>query len=378
MVDKFGKLLQETLQLDENSRLVILEAWNNKLVEVRKEIASELREEFARKFTHDKDLIVESMDKFLTEQLNKEMAELAVDRKALRRQEVQYKTKIAEHMDTLNKFIVENLSKEVRLQKQEQNNIKNGFVTLENFVLKQLSEEITEFQEDKKSLREQKVKLIRDGKKQLQEIKKAFISKSSQLVYETINTALRSEITQLKEDIHRAKQNDFGRRIFESFSAEYLTSFLNENTEMLNLKETVQELNQKLKSYENISEEQKSLNESLKNKLVAAKDMIKRERILNKLLAPLGKEPRETMESLLETVHTQDLEKKYTQYLPTVLNEVGGNSQREIFTKSKNRLVENTLRSEKTGDRVSNVGGAAQHDYNISDINYMKKLAGIK
>jgi hypothetical protein len=35
----------------------------------------------------------------------------------------------------------------------------------------------------------------------------------------------------LKEDIDLARKNDFGRKIFEAFSSEYLNSHLNEKSE---------------------------------------------------------------------------------------------------------------------------------------------------
>ena len=36
---------------------------------------------------------------------------------------------------------------------------------------------------------------------------------------------------ELKEDIDVARNNDFGRKIFEAFASEYATSYLNEKSE---------------------------------------------------------------------------------------------------------------------------------------------------
>jgi hypothetical protein len=45
---------------------------------------------------------------------------------------------------------------------------------LDEFVTESLAGELAEFHEDKKSLVEQKVKMVREGKKQLAEAKKRF------------------------------------------------------------------------------------------------------------------------------------------------------------------------------------------------------------
>ena len=40
----------------------------------------------------------------------------------------------------------------------------------------------------------------------------------------------------LKEDIETARQNDFGRKLFESFASEYANSYLNEKSETASTK----------------------------------------------------------------------------------------------------------------------------------------------
>ena len=72
--------------------------------------------------------------------------------------------------------------------------------------------EIAEFHEDKKDLAETKVRLVREAKEHFAKVKTDFIERSAQAVSETVDKALRSEITQLKEDIDEARQNDFGRK----------------------------------------------------------------------------------------------------------------------------------------------------------------------
>ena len=56
-------------------------------------------------------------------------------------------------------------------------------------------------------------------------------------VEKVINTTLKREMTQLHEDLERNRQNMFGRRIFEAVAAEFMTSYLNEGTEIRKLQE---------------------------------------------------------------------------------------------------------------------------------------------
>lgn len=372
MADKFNKLLSENLNLDEESQKVIQEAWDEKLSEARENIAAELREEFAQKFTHDKKLIVKSMDKFLNEQLEREIQELAEDRKKLAADRVAYKTKVSEHAKLLNSFVNSKLAEEVKAQRAERDELKNGMTVLENFVLKQLAEEIKEFQADKTALREQRVKLVREGREELSRAKKEFIHRAASVVNEAIDKSLRGELSQLKEDIQAARKNDFGHRIFEAFASEFMTSHLNEGTEIKKLQDVVSELQTKLNEAEVRVAEQKSLTESVNRKLAAAKDINLREKTLGKLMAPLGDKKRQIMTELLEGVQTQELEKKFNQYLPAVLNE---GEEHPLRRNKKTKLNEDVI-SEKTGDRATN---SAQHQdaYNVSDIEQIKRLAGL-
>jgi CHASE3 domain sensor protein len=205
MAKKIDEILSESVGLSEDVRSQIVGLWESKITEAREEVAATLREEFARKFEHDKGVLVESMDRFLTDKVRVELEEFAEDKRKLVTERVAYKSKLTEHTGMLKKAMKENFSK------------------LENFLLKQLAEEIREFRVDKKSLVEQKVKMVTEGKQKLQETKAQFIKRAAQIIESNIEKTLRSEITQFKDDIRVARENDFGRKIFESVAAEFMT-----------------------------------------------------------------------------------------------------------------------------------------------------------
>ena len=69
------KTLFENDVVSEEVRRDIEEAWNAKVKENRLEATAELREEFAKKYEHDKETMVEAIDSMLTEKLAEEIAE---------------------------------------------------------------------------------------------------------------------------------------------------------------------------------------------------------------------------------------------------------------------------------------------------------------
>jgi len=367
MTTKFDTILSES-NFSDKDKTLIQEAWDTKLNEAKKEMASELREEFSTRFEHDKSVLVESMDSFLTDKVTAELTEFASDRNKLIAERVQYKKNMKEHANMLNKFIMQAVTKEVKELRGDKVAMKENVVKLENFVLQQLAEEIKDFHADKKTFVEQRVKLVREGKTQLQEAKKAFIKRAAKLTESTLNKALRSEINQLKEDITIARENEFGRKIFETYRTEFLTSHLNEGTEVSKISKKLDEqktVNESLKAQ--ISEKQKLI-ESSQIKLKASNDMASRKEIMSEMLRPLARDQRNIMASLLESTHTSKLKTTFDKYLPSVLNE----TVKE--TTHKATLVEST-RTVKTGDKKV-TGNAQQSD--IIDLAKMKKLAGLK
>ena len=107
------KTLFENDVVSEEVRRDIEEAWNAKVKENRLEATAELREEFAKKYEHDKATMVEAIDAMITEKLAEEIAEFQDDRKQLAEAKAKYAVKMRENSDLLKKFIVESLAKEI-------------------------------------------------------------------------------------------------------------------------------------------------------------------------------------------------------------------------------------------------------------------------
>jgi len=347
MAKKIDEILSESVGLSEETRSQIVGLWESRLTEAREEVAATLREEFARKFEHDKGVLVESMDRFLTDKVHAELEEFAQDKRKLVTERVAYKSKLVEHTGMLNKFITESVAKEMKEFYAEKKAMKENFGKLENFLLKQLAEEIREFRQDKKSLVEQKVKMVTEGKQKLQETRTQFIKRAAHIIESNIEKTLRTEIGQFKDDIRVARENDFGRKIFESVAAEFMTSYLNEGTELKKLQKVLESKNKELATLNESVKKSKGLMENLDTKLRATQDLVERQKVMSELLAPLSKDKKAVMKELLESVQTRNLQGQYNKYLPSVLNEA---AERKPVS-SKTQLTEAML-STKTGDRA--------------------------
>ena len=371
MAKKIDEILSESVGLSEDTRTQIVGLWEARLSEAREEVAATLREEFARKFEHDKGTLVESMDRFLTERVNVELEEFADDKRQLVAERIAYKGKLVEHTGMLNKFITEAVAKEMKEFYAEKKAMKENFGKLENFLLKQLAEEIREFREDKKSLVEQKVKMVTEGKQKLQETKTQFIKRAAQIIESNIEKTLRTEISQFKDDIRVARENDFGRKIFESVAAEFMTSYLNEGTELRKLQKVVESKDMKIASLAESVKKSSGLMERMDTRLKATQDLVEREKVMNELLAPLSKDKKSVMKELLESVQTKNLQGQYNKYLPSVLNEA---VERKPAS-SKTQLNEATL-STNTGNRVK----VTQDEESVdsSELKHILSLAGIR
>jgi hypothetical protein len=371
MANKIDEILSESVGLSEDVRNQIIGLWESKISEAREEVAATLREEFARKFEHDKGILVESMDRFLTDKVRVELEEFAEDKRKLVEERIAYKSKLVEHTGMLNKFITEAVAKEMKEFYSEKKQMKENFKKLENFLLKQLAEEIREFRIDKKSLVEQKVKMVTEGKQKLQETKAQFIKRAAQIIESNIEKTLRTEISQFKEDIRVARENDFGRKIFESVAAEFMTSYLNEGTELKKLQKVLEAKNAELAKLNESVKKSKTVMEGLDGQLKATKDLVERQRVMNELLAPLSKDKKSVMKELLESVQTKNLQVAYNKYLPSVLNEA---VERKPGT-AKAQLNEATL-SVQTGNRVDSTQTEESGD--SSELQKILSLAGIR
>lgn len=394
------------------------EAFDKKVEEVREQAELTVREEFARRYETDKGNLVEAIDRMLTDTIQRHEADKAsaiakfdeartAFRKAIKESRQVFRKKLSEQNEVSRAVVTSKLKEEI-LKLREQKKaltterlayadkvvaIKESLATkqtvrlkkIDEFVVRQVEKEMKEFLVDHKALVQTRLKLVTEGKQRLRSTQARFVKEAAKKVENAINETLKSEMSQLHEDLERNRQNMFGRRIFESVAAEFMTSYLAEGTEIRKLQDSLEARDKDLAGAT------AKLNEALKEtqassrKARLAEDRAVRTKVLSELLTNLRGEKRTVMEGMLETVRTDSLRTTFNKLLPVVLDETTNGTKAPA---AKRVLQETNRVSEKraaptviTGDQRANRLAEAAEAESMDDINpelaQVVRLAGI-
>jgi len=366
MINAIKPLLESGLINDETGQ-AINEAWESKLTEAKEQVRAELREEFAQRYEHDKNVMVEALDKMVTSGLTTEIEEFQFERQAMNEDRVNAKRKLHENASKFNNFMVTKLSEEIKELRNERKIQKESQEKLEQFVVRALSREIKEFTQDKQAVVEAKVKLVAEGRKQLETLKSRFVTESAARMNTAVTKHLKGELGQLKEDIKTARENDFGRRIFESYASEFSTTYLQEKAETRKLFNQLKAKDTQLAESIKTMKAAKQLVENKEREIRIIKESNVRQKTMNELLGTLNQEKATVMRDLLESVQTGRLQTAFDKYLPAVLNNI--NEKKD----SKKSMISETVKA-VTGDKSAMTQAEEQPRDNVIDL---RRLAGL-
>jgi len=363
MLDAIKPLLESGL-INEDVGRELNEAWESKLTEARAQVRAELHEEFAQRYEHDRNVMVEALDKMMTENLSEEIAEFNAERQAMNEDRVKSQLKLRENATKFNDFMVTKLAEEIRELRADRKVQMENQKKLEQFIVHALSREIKEFAVDRQAVVEAKVKLVAEGREQLEALKAKFIAESAKKVSGLVGNQLKGELSQLKEDIKSARENSFGRKIFESFASEFSVTYLNDKAENRKVMKALAAKDRQLSEATAKLAQATKLVESKDREVRIIKESNQREKVMGNLLSSLNAEKAQVMKTLLESVQTAKLQNAFDKYLPAVLN-TGSEAK-----PSKSVIVEAT--GNKTANTVQEVD-MSETD-NVIDI---KRLAGL-
>lgn len=336
MSKNFEQLL-ESLELPTEVKVSLKEAWEEK--------TADLRDQFAQRYNHDKESIVESIGQMVEDVLTVETQKVIAEKKAL----ANTNKSLTENIKNFRKFAVATLAEEMKELRADRNAMKNNVKMFEQFFINIAKDEVKELHEDTKKLVETRVKLIKEAKDQLLKTKSQFVKTTAENAAKWINETLNEEINVLKEDIKVAKENEFGRKLFESFAKQFETKFFNENTQFNQYKSQIEDLNKKLNENVNTMK-----NLERKNRLL--EDRIHREKILNESIKHLPNNMQMTMKALVENVQTDKLSTAIKKYLPVVMKDENSSIKRKPLMEQKLTVV--------TGDKqpVNNYNQSVDND----------------
>lgn len=394
--------LQELLEnavLGDETRQALQEAFSQKL----KEAEAKLQESYATRYEHEKHILVETMDAMLTDVIKKELNEFQSDKRSVAAQKVKLAKALAEakqkseketakKLKVMESFMMNQIQAELaefredrqslqehkhhlaqqlnEHQTRTEKEVQDKVQKLEEFVLRQLGNELREFIADKQALVEQRVKLASEAKQKLHEAKTNFVSRATKVVDRTLNEVIRKELVQWRDDIKVARENNFGRKIFEAVAAEYMSSYLSEGTETKKLQKQLTELTQQLQEARAESAQKETLLEAERKAAQTARERAQRVQVLNELLSPLRGDKRAVMENLLSDVKTASLKEAFHRYMPAVMNNQAPATKKQVPA-GVTRTVAHS------GDRVSLTETAQPKQEDNPDLQNILILAGV-
>jgi hypothetical protein len=366
MLDSLKPLLDSEL-VTEEAKAEINEAWEAKLVEAKEQARAELREEFAQRYEHDKTVMVEALDRMVTAGLTAEIEQVQAEKQSLAEDRVQFQSKMKESATKFNDFMVTKLAEEIGELRKDRKMHSEGVQKLEQFVVHALAREIQEFATDKQDVVNTKVRLVREARGKLEALKSRFVTESAKKMSQAVTRHLKAELGQLQEDIKAARENNFGRRIFEAYAAEFGATHLNEKAEVRKLHDTIAAKDQKLAEAIKITQKAKVLVESKEREIQMIKETNQRQSALEELLAPLNQEKQDIMRNLLESVQTARLSNAFEKYLPAVLEDRSAKARQVIKETVSVATGDKSVRGQDADDIV-------ETQSNVIDL---KRLAGL-
>lgn len=235
-----------------------------------------------------------------------------------------------------------------------------------------LQEEMTELKADIESFRDLEAEYAEKLVEAKADMSKELESDLKQLV-EQIDTFLEmrlaEELNELRTDIEAARKNEFGRRIYEAFSAEFNDRYVDEAGTQLSLAEAQKQLKTKEQQIKEMSDEFATLKRKVK---------------LDEVLSPLAGRQRSVMEAILRSVDTDRLEEGYKTFIGRVVRETTEEVSKE---KEETVLAENASEG-KSVNEILETAKAVTGDAEEAPVVVvesasslkarMQKLAGIK
>jgi hypothetical protein len=364
MFDAIKPLLDSNL-ITEEARQEISEAWEARLSEAREEMRTELREEFAQRYEHDKAVMVEALDRMVTEGLQAEIAAVAEEKQRLSEDRVRFQARMKENATKFNDFMVQKLAEEIGELRRDRRTHNESLEKLEKFVVHALAQEIQEFAQDKRAVVETRVRLVREARSKLENLKARFVKESANKMSRAVSQHLKSELTQLREDIRVARENNFGRQIFEAYAAEFGATHLNEKAEVRRLNSMLRHRDQRLAEAIDVGQRARALIAEKEREIRTIRENNERSQLMSDLLAPLNREKAQVMRDLLESVQTQRLKSAFEKYLPAVLEDRSVKAQK-VITEQITAV---------TGDKT--VPTQQGRDDSGSNVIELKRLAGL-
>ncbi len=358
-MDHILKKLLESEVFTSETREKVGTAFNELLEEAKAEQEKRIRAELAERYAKDKKSIHAALETFLEQELAGHINEFR------------------NGVEEVNKLKGEYASKIVAVQEQAKKYVANRITSIEKVFEGVLNNELQELHESEKVNRRAYLRASTEAKAGAESDRKTFKTKAAAVLENIVNVQIQGALDELREDIHAAREADFGREVFESFYTTFRRQFFDSSKEFKTLTTQLKESQQKLQTVKASAIRQikearaKAIKSEVGRKRV--EESVARARKMAKLLEGLGGTKRAKMKTLLEASKTADLGKTYKRFLPEIL------SEGKVDAPRKQRLEETVVELKTGGQRTKkelreDLRTAADDD----EIAEIRRLSGIE
>ena len=359
MEDILKNLLNKEV-FNEDTRKAVSEAFKVALDEARAEQEKAIRAEMAERFEQEKKQIHTALEQFLEAELRDHVAEFR------------------NGVEEVNKLKSQYADKTIAVKEQAQTYVRSRLAAVEKVIEKVLEREIKELHESEKANRRAYLKAIGEAKTQAQADREAFRDKGAAVLEEIINVKFAGHLEELREDIKAAREADFGRELFETFSSLFRRQFFNSSKEFKALTKKLDESQQRLKKVKAVASKKVTEATERAKKAELAKQRIEestaRRVKIGKMLEGLTGKKREKMRIVLEASKTADLTKTYKRFLPEILNE----GKTSAPARKKRKIEEAAIELKTGGQTAPSKKPLTEEAPEVDDdILEIKRLAGV-
>lgn len=295
------------LPLDEAVKKKLTASWDLALNEAKVAQESEVRGEYEARYETDLSKIHEAFKIYLEQRLQPHVKELQEGVEAVDGLKTKYAQKMSQVKEAARAYVTKRLG------------------AIEAVVEARIRSELSELHEDVVANRRAVLQTITEKKNELEAEKIKFRAKAAAVLENIINVKVPKQLEPLREDIMAARQDNFGREIFEAFQTLFRRQFFNTSSEFSklsasnkSLKEEAARIKQKAALSIKESNDKAAAANTAYTKL---KEAITRRETMTRLLSPLKGAAREQMKTLLEATKTDKLDATFRKALPQLVRE---------------------------------------------------------
>lgn len=295
------------LPLDDEVKTSLKESWEAALADARVAQEAQVKEELSNRYDQDFDRIQEAFSQYLEERIKPHVEELQEGVEGVEAIKARYAEKTAKINEAAKAYVRKRLG------------------AVEKVIEQRVQKELNELHDDVVANRRAALQAVTEAKAASEADRQKFRAKAAKVMENILNVKVPAQLDELREDIEAARQDNFGREVYEAFATMFRRQFFDTSAEFKKLREEVETARQeaasvKLRAAKAVKEsrEEASASKKAHSKL---QESVVRGQTMARLLQPLTGQARVQMKALLEATKTDKLDATFRKALPQIVKE---------------------------------------------------------